>query len=254
MAQTPPAASSGSVVVRDGSGALLLDRLNAAAEGAADLAEFSMPAKAREAWLAEMKRYADRRTELRVRCHEEIRKANRDTIAAKSAQCLRSDLLLEASHRRKQGDLLSSAPGADATIADAAVNGIDAWIDASAAVVDGVDAGVFTTVDTVKQAKRNLHETYRVPMLRAFTRLRASEALGISRSLASAVAKAIGGEPRHPFIDAFVPCIETAQRTLETAASPAGDAASLRAGLDALRPCIELVEDEKSAEKDTCIK
>lgn len=245
MAQEAPASSTGTVVAEEDPSTALLGRLEAVAEGAIALESLATAQKTKDAWTAEVKRYAERSTELRSRCHEEIRKSNRDTIVGLSAQCLRSDLLLEASHRRKQRDMMDAAPGADAAVADAAVTGIDAWLGASTTVIDGIDAGVFTTVDMLKQAKKNLHDTYRAPMLRAFTRTRASQAASLVRSVAAAVAASIGGEADHAFLEAFVPCIESAHAQLSLAASSTGDVAQFRAGMTQARTCIGLSEDAR---------
>lgn len=232
---------SGTVVTQPpvDTGALLLERLSRVAEGALALADVERTQKERDAWTAEVKRYAERSTELRVRCHEEIRRANRDTIATKSAQCLRSDLLLEATHRRKQRDLFASTAGVAPAIADAAATGIDAWLDASTSIVDGIDAGVFTTVDALKTAKRNLHATYRTPMFHAFARVRGAHGAAIARAVASSAHASFDGEP-HDVLAAFVPCIEDGVALLDgTAANGQG----LASGLSRVRACIGMLED-----------
>jgi hypothetical protein len=246
MAEEAAGSSSGATTVTIDSGALLLERLDAAAEGALPLKELATPEKARTAWAAEVQRYAERSGELRTRCREEIRKANRDTIVAKSAQCLRSDLLLEITHRRKQADMFADLRGVGDDVAEAVSIGAGAYVSAANAVVDGVDTGVFTTVDMLKQAKRNLDDTYRRPMLRTFTRARASRAASLARSLSAAVRTALDGDARSPFVDAFVPCVERAHDMLTLATDPASDvAANYSAGLAELRRCSDLADDEK---------
>ncbi len=246
MAQETQGSSSGTTTVTVDSGALLLERLDAVADGAAPLKDLAMPEKARAAWTAEVQRYAERSGELRTRCHEEIRKANRDTIVSKSAQCLRSDLLLEITHRRKQADMFAALPGVDENVAEAVSIGVGAYVSAANAVVDGVDTGVFSTVDMLKQAKRNLDETYRRPMLRTFVRARASRGAALARSLAATVRTALNGDARHPFIDTFVPCVEHAHDMLSTATDPASDVTgAYSAGMTELRHCANLADDEK---------
>lgn len=246
MAQEAPGSSSGTTTVTADSGALLLERLNAVAERAMPLKDLATPEKARAAWASEVQRYAERSGELRERCHEEIRKANRDTIVSKSAQCLRSDLLLEITHRRKQADMFAELAGVDASVAEAVSIGVGAYVSAANAVVDGVDTGVFSTVDMLKQAKRNLNETYRKPMLRTFVRARASRGASLARSLAASVRTALNGDARRPFIDAFVPCVERTHDILMTATDPASDVTgNYSAGIMELRHCAELADDEK---------
>ncbi len=245
MAQETAGSSSDATAVTTDSGATLLDRLDVVAEGAIALKDLPMPEKTRAAWAAEVRRYAERSGELRTRCHEEIRKSNRDTIVSKSAQCLRSDVLLEITHRRKQGDTFAELPGVHETAAEAVAIGVGAYVSAANAVVDGVDTGVFTTVDMLKQAKRNLNESYRKPMLRAFTRARASRAVSLVRSLAATVRIALDGDARRPFIDAFVPCVERAHDMLVTATDPASDVvANYAAGIAELERCADLAESE----------
>lgn len=246
MAQEAPGASSGTTTVTVDSGALLLDRLDAVANGAMMLKDLATPEKVRAAWSSEVQRYAERSGELRTRCNEEIRKANRDTVVSKSAQCLRSDLLLEITHRRKQADMFADLAGVDDGVAEAVSIGVDAYASAANAVVDGVDTGVFSSVDMLKQAKRNLDETYRKPMLRTFTRARASRAASLARSLAASVRNALNGEARRPFIDALVPCIEQAHDLLMTATDPASDVTgNYVAGITKLRRCADIADDEK---------
>jgi hypothetical protein len=246
MAQETAGSSSGATTVTVDTGAVLLEHLDAVAEGAMPLKDLATPEKSRTAWASEVQRYAERSGELRTRCHEEIRKANRDTIVSKSAQCLRSDLLLEITHRRKQADMFADMQGVDGNVAEAASIGVGAYVSAANAVVDGVDTGVFTTVDMLKQAKRNLDVTYRTPMLRTFVRARASRAASLARSLAASVNAALNGDARRPFIDAFVPCIERAQGLLSAATDPASDVnGTYAAGIMELRRCANLADDEK---------
>lgn len=241
-----PPASSGATVVETGTGTVLMDRLAALAEGALSLEEATAVTKWDQSWPAETKRYTERSAELRARCHEEIRSANRDTIVGKASQCLRSDLLLEITHRRKQADRHANMRGVDAARADGAVDAINAWIGAASAIVDGIDAGVFATVDTLKEAKRNLYQTYRVPMHVALLRVRASRGLHLLSAVARAVHGAMADDgARGPFLETFVACLEGARVSLAAAEGPGGSASDLRAGLETLRSCIDLADRER---------
>lgn len=228
--------SSGATTVTIDSGSLLLGRLESMAQGALPLADVAMTPKERETWATDVKRYAERSAELRSRCHKEIRKANRDTIAAKAAQCLRSDLLLEATHRRKQRDLFVNTDGVQQAVIGGATTGIDAWLDASTTIIDGIDAGVFTTVDALKTAKKNLHATYRAPMQQAFVRVRIDHGVAILRSTAAAVLESLNGET-HTVLATFVPCMEAARAAFDSEGG-------LTAGMSQLRGCITIIEDE----------
>ena len=241
---TDASSGSGAVVAQPpaDTGAVLLARLERLADGAFALKDLEMTQKERDAWTAETKRYAERSAELRARCHDEIRRANRDTIASKAAQCLRSDLLLEATHRRKQRDLFAGTKGVAGEYLAGATTAIDAWLDAATSIVDGIDAGVFTTVDALKTAKRNLHATYRVPMYDAFNRVRTMHASAILSSVAAQAVAAMGGEPR-PVLATLVPCLDAASTSLGTGFHSTGGYQLFREGAAELRRCVGLIED-----------
>lgn len=232
------AQETGSGEIVTGSGAVeptLEDRLSALAEGASPLKEAVLPEGERDAWTGETKRYAERSAELRVRCREEIRKANRDTIVKIAGQCLRSDLLLEITHRRKQREFVDG---------DAA-NTIDRWIDAATVVVDGVDAGVFTTVDTLKTAKRNLHDEYRAPMLATITQSRLETFDAIVRALAFETKAALATSNVDPdeVLAELVPCLETASVHATVVTMAYSFMERFRLAATAVGDCIELAED-----------
>ncbi len=207
-----------------GSGAIVdpvqeyLRRLDTLANGALPLKQIGFKESARAAWIAEIKRYSERSTELRVRCHDEIRKANRDTIVDRSALCLRSDIQLEISHRRKEREMLEAFRGMDPGVLERAQGAIDTWIDAATSVIDGVDAEVFSTVDTLKQAKRNLHTIYRRPMLTALAETRTAGVETYVHALAFEAANAVraSNDDPLPFLEAAVPCLEEAIDTSST--------------------------------------
>lgn len=120
------------------------------------------PAK-KKSWDAERKRHAERLAELRKKCREEIRKANRDTVVEKSGQCFRSDLLEELALQRKEETYVLSLPGTDAKKQAEYQTAIDALMDAEVAIVNGIDTGVYVTVESLESAKEKLKFQYRVP-------------------------------------------------------------------------------------------
>lgn len=220
---------------------MLLERLIALTDGAQNIAALLPRTTQVTAWSAEVQRYSERRAELRSRCHTEIRQANRDTIVGKSALCLRSDLLLEIGHRRKQRDLLEETPGRTLS----PTREIDAWIDAAGSVIDATDANVFTTIDMLKEAKRNLHNTYRVPMLLSLTRARASIVGSTIASLASAAADALDDTDTSA-LTTLVPCLEQAHAEHLAALSAAMlEAASSthRSSITTVKHCIDLLSE-----------
>lgn len=234
-------AGTGSVA---GSGETLEMRLSILAEGAAAPDAFALSQNTRTAWTAEVKRYEERKAELRVRCSDEIRKANRDTITAKAGQCLRADLLLEIGYRRKQREMVVTVPGATIDPTHA----MDDWIDAASAVVDGIDTGIFTTVDILKQAKRNLHLTYRVPMLVALTQARASSVDAMVGSLAG-VAQELAATLEDPalFMTSIVACLDdahTAARAAQAATTLDEATSELQLSMGRVQVCLAILRGD----------
>ncbi len=234
---------SGDVVTGSGETTMTVGgRLALLAEGGMFPERFTMKDTVRSAWTAEVKRYAERSTELRIRCNEEIRKANRDTIASKASQCLRSDLLLEIGHRRKQHDNIAATPGIT-YLPDESIN---AWIDAATSIIDGVDAGVFTNVDMMKEAKRNLHETYRMPMLTDISMSRLDSLGAIIRSFAFVV-QSVEQEWSEEDLRSIVACLEEAaarqNMSMVEPTSVTSVAIRVRSTLSAVRTCADLIED-----------
>lgn len=233
------AQESGSGAVSPEPERTLQERLSILAESGTGPETLIISASTKTSWTSEVKRYAERSGELRSRCNEEIRKANRDTIASKAAQCLRSDLLLEISHRRKQQEILTTLPG----VTVPATNQIDAFLDAAVAVVDGVDAGVFATIDVLREAKKNLHQNYRRPMLEAITLARVSVLGTVIHSLALTAQNVVEQIPETDLMQ-IVECLEeaTLRHTTAASATTLEDAvAGFRSTLSAVTTCRNLV-------------
>lgn len=241
FAQGTSSGSAASGATLADSGAILMGILEIFAEGALTPEELAMTDKQRAAWTNEARRYAERSVELRTRCHEEIRKANRDTIASKAAQCVRGDLMLETAYRRKQREQFEGMKGIPGDITSATTASIDTWIDAATSIVDGIDTGVFTTVDSLKVAKRNLQTSYRTPMLEAFKRNRIFQARELLFAVSARVLEASNHEYR-PEIEPIATCLISAEAMLDPG-NLAGDGGSTFAeGLAELRRCIPLAK------------
>lgn len=239
FAQGTGSGSTASGATLADSGSILMQTLGIFAEGAVPLEELAMTDKQRGAWNDEAQRYAERSSELRSRCHEEIRKANRDTIASKAAQCMRGDLMLEAAHRRKQREGFGAMKGVPAEIVQATTASIDAWLDAASTIVDGIDTGVFTTVDSLKVAKRNLHATYRAPMMEAFKRARIFQARALLFSISARVLESAGREARAE-IEPIATCLVSAEAMLDPGHRAQDGGPTFADGLAELRRCVKL--------------
>ncbi len=227
-------------------GANLLGRLSALANSGLTLEALAPSSAAQGSWTTELKRYSERSRELRARCHDDIRSANRDTIAGRSALCLRSDLLLEIAHRRKQREWVESLPGVSPISLINVVGATNTWIDAATSVIDGIDAGVFQTAELSRSAKKNLHENYRMTMLTMLTRARASRALSALTAAALALQGPASADPDPTtLLSSVVPCLETAHALLtagKVAATNAESAASLRTGSAQLQECLAMID------------
>lgn len=241
FAQGTGSGSTASGTTLTDSGSILMRALETFAHGAAPLDDLAMSDKERDAWNDEAQRYTERSSELRSRCHEEIRKANRDTIVPKAAQCMRGDLMLEAAHRRKQREGFETMKGVPAEIVKAATASIDAWLGAASTIVDGIDTGVFATVDSLKVAKRNLHAAYRVPMMEAFKRARIFHARAVLFSMSARVLESAGREER-PDIEPIASCLVSAEGMLDPGKRIEDGGPRFADGLAELRRCARLAK------------
>lgn len=164
-----------------GSGMTIDEMVQMLAEKAAalpdDIAALSVSAQKRTAWATESARLRDRLAQHRRDCREAIRKANRDTLMKTALQCYRSDVLQDINWLREQGQYLAATPFANPEILTSISDAIAALIDAERTIVDGIDANVFGSVESLEQAKRNLRANYREPYWLALTRLHAERSL-----------------------------------------------------------------------------
>ncbi len=191
-----------------------------------------------KAWDTEKARHEQRIRELRVKCREEIRKANRDTIVAKSAQCLRSDLMEELALRRKEKAYVESLPNIDASILSSYAASVTALMDAQSAIVDGIDTNVYSTVELLQTAKRKLRDQYRIPYWTAFFRLSADRLIPWTAWQVDRMEYLLSEEPETA-ADLQVACLEETLNLLFIAKSSAFDTAltSLKTALTKSREC-----------------
>lgn len=191
-----------------------------------------------KAWDAEKARHEERQWELRTKCREEIRKANRDTIVSKSAQCLRSDLMEELALRRKEKAYLESVPGIDAQILSAYSSAVTALMDAQSAIVDGIDTNVYTSVELLQTAKRKLRDQYRMPYWTALFRLSADRLIPGLAWQVDRMDYMLSEEPETA-ADSQVLCLEEAVNLLSIAKSSPFESAfaALQAALNKSRDC-----------------
>lgn len=112
-----------------------------------------------------------------TKCHEAVRKANRDTLLPVTLQCERSQLLLEQEMLKRERSMILARPGITPAIRQDALTKSDALTSAMQTVIDGIDAKVFRSIADLKQARGNLLAQYREPAWIALIRFRADAAL-----------------------------------------------------------------------------
>lgn len=147
--------------------------------------ELMLPEKLTAARDAQENKIRERLLQLRRECHEALRRANRDTLPPTANRCMRGELLLEMNMLRKQKEEFARMPTLPPEAIAEVAHSTDNLIEAQATMIDGIDAGVFSTVDLLKEAKKNLHTQYRLPVRRAFLRARAERIHAWSALLAS---------------------------------------------------------------------
>ncbi len=189
-------------------------------------------------WDTEKARHEQRLWELRAKCREELRKANRDTIAAKAQQCVRSDLMEELAMRRKEKAYMESLPALDPVILKNYSDTTAALMDAEVAIVDGIDSNVYTSVELLQTAKRKLREQYRVPYWKAAFRLSADRVIPWVAWHVSRVEELLTEEPEIE-AESAVQCLEETVNLLSIASSEAfgGTLMSVRAALSKSQEC-----------------
>ena len=116
-------------------------------------------------------------TELQSNCRTDFRHANRDQKFRVQLRCYRGEIALQKELLRKQHDFIAELPGISDTVRKNALQRIDALSDALAAVITGIDSGVFTSLNDLLEAKKNLFEKYRSPAWAMLTVLRAERLL-----------------------------------------------------------------------------
>lgn len=206
------------------------------------------PAK-KKSWDTERARHAQRLAELRRKCREEIRKANRDTVVEKTQQCFRSDLLEQLALHRKEKTYVASLPGIDAGTQAGFQAASQALMDAEVAVVNGVDTGVYATVELLESAKRKLRDQYRAPYWAALFRLAADAQVPWLAWQADRLEYLLSEKPETAATEA-VGCLEEAvSLASQSAKSDDGTALeSLRAALAKNRECVTTLRELIKAE------
>lgn len=193
----------------------------------------------KKSWDAEKKRHAERLAELRRKCRDEIRKANKDTIIEKTQQCFRSDLLEELALHRKEQTYVASLPGIDGQIQTAFQSALTKLMDAEVAIVNGVDTDVYATVESLQSAKRKLRDQYRTPYWTALFHLSADRQIPWLAWHADRLEYLLSEEPETDATEAIT-CMEEAVQ-MASVSVKSGDTTVLEALRSSLAKNLECI-------------
>lgn len=173
--ETAPLSGSGSVQTESGRSLTeVLASIHSTVTMKKDVLPVSMAvaAKDRQEWQTESARIRQRLWQNRQDCSEAIRRANRDTLMEVATRCVRNDLLQEMALLRSQQTYSAALPLANASMHTTVQSTTAAFMDASIAIIDAIDAGLFQSMDTLKQTARNLHAQYRLALRQSLAFLR----------------------------------------------------------------------------------
>ncbi len=141
------------------------------------LKQLQVADKVQTAWENESSTVRTRMADLRAECREAIRRSNRDQRMGKVLQCQRSLLLQEANLLTKEAQYIGAIPLLDPKLKATATGTIANLENAQMAIIDGIDAGIFTSDEQLLSARTNLKTAYRSPYWVAKQRLRADREL-----------------------------------------------------------------------------
>ncbi len=179
-----------------------------------------------------------RRQSARQTCRLRVRKASAQTRFSVLSGCVRDDLVAQsawlASLKKSVASLVGTLPGAVHRTTTAITDENDA-IDA---LLDGLDAHLYTSEADLQKARGRLTEKYVSPRWLSLTALRADIALSwtarLTRDVQASVADSDTLAP--PTIDCLVQAAAHL-RAAETGTTLADTRQALRQGLDALATC-----------------
>tara|TARA_Y100000310_G_scaffold247751_1_gene253446 strand:- start:197 stop:1102 length:906 start_codon:yes stop_codon:yes gene_type:complete len=107
----------------------------------------------------------------RLKCLDDMRRANRDTKFSTLQACYRKELLLHHELSEKQKQYVENIPGVSEALRSQALTSLSALSDALDSVREGTENNVFQAKEELIEAKKNLHAVYRVPVLRNLMRV-----------------------------------------------------------------------------------
>lgn len=136
------------------------------------------PTEEMQRYNMERERFNERREDFRKNCLLDIRQANRDTRDANIMRCFRGHIMQDVSAARYWVNYLASDPFASPLLKAQAIANGEELIEAILTVINGVDAGVYTSPDSLAETKRLLREQYRKAYWVSRIQMRTERALG----------------------------------------------------------------------------
>lgn len=118
-----------------------------------------------------------KRTDKRVACAEDVRRANRDSKTSVTFNCFRATRTLDLEMLRKEKQFVETMAGPTSNYRSSALFHIENEMDAISTIVQAIDAGVYQTEEDLLEAKQNLHAAYTTNTRLATTRLRVDRAI-----------------------------------------------------------------------------
>lgn len=107
----------------------------------------------------------EKRAEFLLQCKKDIRAANRDTLFKETLRCFRGLVVGDMEIIRKEQQAIATRAALPANQKSAADSVLQQMMDALTTVTSAIDAGVYRTKEDLQEAKKNLHEKYRAPIL-----------------------------------------------------------------------------------------
>ena len=199
----------------------------------------------------------EKRRDKRLNCRIDVRKANRDAILRETLQCFKATVSQDLEILRKERLYIEKLPGVRDEYRGGALFHSQNLSDALQAIIQAIDAGVYTSKEGLQDAKRSLSGTYRAQKRLAMTRLRINRSLTwISHLLIRLDEVSVRTDP-DPVVAAKIEevaaCLEGQEKHLEALLSlEDNDAliAEFRQAQSDIKFCIGLARDAKGLSKE----
>lgn len=183
--------------------------------------------KAETKYRTELAKFEQKRADIRTTCHEDLRRANRDTKLPVSLRCLRGELGSEKDVLAKEADFIKVLPGIGKETRKTLQDTQALLADAVNTFIAAIDSGVFTDTDTLLKVKLNLLTKYREPLWKEWSAARRERLLAYTSLLLSELDQTTGLTDSSDFL-AAKDCLESSETALEAGTTSTGAVALAR--------------------------